>query len=220
MLPLKYIVFDLEFNSPFKIDKITKQLMRGKANPLCPQEIIEIGAVKVNEKLDIEDTYQQYIKPRLYTKLHPKVRSKTRISYEDLEGGKGIIEAISSFREWIADSEYILCSWGSDDINELKRNCKFFNIDTSWIDRFIDIQKAGMKSLRLPMGQQLGLKNALVLLNIEIDTKLHKALNDSVFTAKIFKAIAADNISEGVGYQLRTFETIIDTGSEEADEDY
>lgn len=217
---MKYIVFDLEFNAPFKIDRKTKQLKRGNTNPLCPQEIIEIGAVKVNEELDIEDTYQQFIKPKLYTKLHPKVRSKTRISSEDLEGGIGIIEAINSFREWIADPEYILCSWGLDDINELKRNCKYFNIDTRWIEGFKDIQKSSMKHLKLPMGQQLGLKNALVLLDIEIDTKFHKALNDSVYTAKIFKAITANNICEEPRHQQRATEEIIDTGSEDGNEDH
>lgn len=220
MLLLKYIVFDLEFNAPFKIDRKTKQLKRGNTNPLCPQEIIEIGAVKVNEELDIEDTYQQFIKPQLYPKLHPKVRSKTRISIGDLEDGICITKAITSFRQWISDSDYILCSWGLDDINELRRNCKYFGIDTKWIERFRDIQKVTMKHLKLPMGQQLGLKNALLMLNIDIDNKFHKALNDSVYTAKIFKAISVNNISEGLSNQPSDEGEIKESGSENSNEDY
>lgn len=189
---LKYIIFDLEFNSPFKIDRRTKQLKRGNSIPSCPQEIIEIGAVKVDENIDIVDSFQQFVKPQLYTKLHPKVKSKTQISIEDIEGGVPFKEAIGLFLEWIAEEEYILCSWGADDINELKRNCKQFNINTEWIQRFKDIQKASMKHLNLNMSQQLGLKNALELLNIEIDCKFHKALNDSIYTAKVLKAINAN----------------------------
>ena len=195
---LKYIIFDLEFNAPFKIDRKTKQLKRGNTNPLCPQEIIEIGAVKVTEEFEIEDSFQQFIKPQLYLKLHPKVKSKTQISLEDIQGGIAIDEAIAGFRNWIGEAEYVLCSWGADDINELKRNCKYFKISIEWIDRFKDIQRASMKELNLPMNQQLGLKRALEILDIAIDNKFHKALNDSIYTAKILKAISAKTINENI----------------------
>ena len=76
---MKYIIFDFEFNSSFRIDRRTKKLMKGRANPLCPQEIIEIGAVKTNEEIEIEDTFQMFVKPQLYTKMHPKVKKKTKI---------------------------------------------------------------------------------------------------------------------------------------------
>jgi len=188
---LKYIIFDLEFNAPFKIDRKTKQLKRGNTNPLCPQEIIEIGAVKVSEEFEIEDTFQQFVRPQLYLKLHPKVKSKTQISLEDIQGGRAIDEVICLFRSWIGVEDYLLCSWGSDDINELKRNCKYFKINTDWIDGFKDIQKSSMKILNLPMSQQLGLKRALEILEIPIDSKFHKALNDSIYTAKILKKISA-----------------------------
>jgi len=190
---MKYIIFDLEFNAPFKIDRKTKQLKRGNTIPLCPQEIIEIGAVKVNSNLEIEDTFQQFVKPQLYIKLHPKVKSKTRITSTDLAEGASIYDAVKTFREWISEEDFILCSWGKDDINELLRNCKYFQIKTEWIHKFYDIQRACMKHLDLPMGQQLGLKNAIQLFHIDIDSKFHKALNDAIYTAKIFKEIGANS---------------------------
>jgi len=128
---MKYIIFDLEFNAPFKIDRKTKQLKRGNTIPLCPQEIIEIGAVKVNSNLEIEDTFQQFVKPQLYIKLHPKVKSKTRITSTDLAEGASIYDAVKTFREWISEEDFILCSWGKDDINELLRNCKYFHLHLS-----------------------------------------------------------------------------------------
>jgi len=193
---MKYIIFDLEFNSPFKIDKKTKQLKKGNTIPTCPQEIIEIGAVKVNTNLEIEDTFQKFVKPQLYTKLHPKVKSKTRITSQDLQNGESITNTIEEFREWISDEDFILCSWGNDDINELVRNCKYFNIKTEWVNKFYDIQRACMKHQNLPMSQQLGLKNAIELFNIEIDSKFHKALNDAIYTAKVFKEMGINHISD------------------------
>lgn len=186
---MKYIIFDLEFNSAFRIDRKTKRLMKGNSNPLCPQEIIEIGAVKVNQDYEIESTFEMYVRPQLYEKLHPKVKQKTNISPEDLITGKTLAEAIEAFQSWINEEEFTLCSWGRDDINELKRNCNYFKIDTDWIQNYVDIQKLCMVFLEAPKGNQIGLKNAVETFNIEIEYKFHKALNDSIYTAKILKVI-------------------------------
>ncbi|MBM7613557.1 3'-5' exonuclease [Alkaliphilus hydrothermalis] len=193
---MKYIIFDLEFNSAFKINRRTKQLMRGDTNPQCPQEIIEIGAVKTNLKVEVEDTFKQYVKPQLYTKIHPKVKQKTLITNEDLMMGVPFEEAIDSFKEWIGDGDFILCSWGRDDINELKRNCSFHKINTDWFDKYLDIQRKCMNALNLPKGQQIGLKNALETLEIEINSTFHQALNDAMYTAKILKELKGDRFKE------------------------
>jgi len=186
---MKYIIFDLEFNSAFSIDKRTKQLAKGDSNPLCPQEIIEIGAVKLNSKLEIEDTFKSFVQPKLYKRIHPKVKQKTKITKEDLSNGLPIDEAIKMFRNWIEVEDFILCSWGKDDINELKRNCSFFKIKTHWIKQFCDIQNLCVKYLNNGNSQQIGLKTAVQEFNIDTDYQFHKALNDSIYTAKIFKEI-------------------------------
>lgn len=54
---MNYIVFDLEWN----------QNPDGRKHPdsRLPFEIIEIGAVKLNEKREIIDTFQCLIKPKV-----------------------------------------------------------------------------------------------------------------------------------------------------------
>ncbi|SDK24635.1 3'-5' exonuclease [Natronincola ferrireducens] len=191
---MKYIIFDLEFNSPFKINRKTNQLMRGDTNPLCPQEIIEIGAVKTNNEIQIEDTFKLFVRPQLYPKLHPKVKKKTKITKEDLQDGLPFQEAIKAFKEWIEEDDFIMASWGIDDINELKRNCDFFNIKTPWITKICDVQKECMNYLDIPTGRQIGLKNAVETFHIDINYKFHKALNDAIYTAEIFKKLKNNKI--------------------------
>ena len=55
---MNYIVFDLEWN----------QNPDGRRHPdsRLPFEIIEIGAVKLNEKREIVDIFQCLIKPKVY----------------------------------------------------------------------------------------------------------------------------------------------------------
>ena len=64
---MNYIVFDLEWNQCYGGQEFV--------NPRMPSEIIEIGAVKLDEKLNIIDRYESYVKPRLYRKLQPHIKA-------------------------------------------------------------------------------------------------------------------------------------------------
>ena len=63
---MNYIVMDLEWNQSAKGKQFSEDHF--------PFEIIQIGAAKVNEKLDIVDEWQCTIKPQVYTKLQNTVR--------------------------------------------------------------------------------------------------------------------------------------------------
>ena len=79
---MNYIVFDLEWNQPYSNDisfmKRTKMPLTG--------EIIQIGAVKLNDKLDIVDHFTMFIKPQYLPRMHKHVRELTWIGggYEPL----------------------------------------------------------------------------------------------------------------------------------------
>ncbi len=186
---MKRIIYDLEFNTAFKIDRKTKQLKKGDAHPECPQEIIEIGAVKVDEDLKVVDIFQVMIKPALYQRMHPKVKQKTKITREMLDTGLPFPEAVDLFQEWMGSEAKLLCSWGIDDYHELKRNCEYHEIEMSWAEHRCDIQKICMSLLNAPKGQQIGLKNAVLRFGVETDGRFHSALNDAVYTAKVLEAM-------------------------------
>lgn len=62
---MNYIIYDLELNSkPFKSK--------------LPNEIIEIGAIKLDSDLKEIDTFQAFIKPHYFKKLFPVVKRKPR----------------------------------------------------------------------------------------------------------------------------------------------
>jgi len=44
------------------------------------KEIIQIGAAKVNEQLDIVDEWQCVIKPHVYTKLQNNIKKDTEVA--------------------------------------------------------------------------------------------------------------------------------------------
>jgi inhibitor of KinA sporulation pathway (predicted exonuclease) len=180
---MNYIVLDIEFNQPTFFGK--KKFI---PNPIAPFEIIEIGAAKLDENLNIIDTFGVLIKPKIYKMLSPIVSKKTRIKKEDLENGVSFCSALKLFKEWI-ENDYILCTWGNSDITEMKRNCRYHNIKCLNLENYIDIQRFYMFKYKLPVGQQIGLKTAINNEEIAAENKFHRALNDAVYTGIVFQNI-------------------------------
>jgi len=177
---LNYIVFDLEFNMFFKFKE-------GKtANPNLKNEIIQIGAVKLNERLETVSEFNLLIKPVVYKKLNPYVTRKTNLKTNQVVQGTPFVKAIESFNSWIG-SEYVLCSWGHDDILALRENCLFFSFEALFFNRFINIQKIYMNLKDL--AKQPSLESAVEGLEIEISSPFHDALSDASYTSDIFRKV-------------------------------
>ncbi|MBR2062079.1 MAG: exonuclease domain-containing protein, partial [Anaerotignum sp.] len=109
---MNYIVLDLEFNQsfPFKSGK------KVEPNPECPFEIIQIGAVKLNERFEQLDTFDAMIRPQIYPRLHPFVEKITGIRAEMLADKPSFKEAYEGFLKFIGNEPAILCTWGGDDV--------------------------------------------------------------------------------------------------------
>ena len=96
---MNYIVFDLEWN----------QCCGGRdmENPRMPFEIIEIGAVKLNEKKEIVDSFQRLIKPQVYNWIHDSIHKVIHMNYKDLQNGTVFPQAVTEFIEWCGEEYYL-----------------------------------------------------------------------------------------------------------------
>lgn len=193
---MDYIVFDLEFNQAWDFGETNRPI-----NSKCPFEIVQIGALKLDEKLQVISTFDRLVKPELYKSLHPFIKEITDISIENLASAKAFKEIYIEFTQFIS-KESILCMWGMSDMKELLRNIKYHNLDTSIIpDKYINIQLYASKYLQCPHGTNVGLRNAVELLKLPMVGKFHDAYNDAYYTAEIFKRIYIDDI-EPASYHL------------------
>ena len=163
----------------------------GKSNyyPDLPFEIIEIGAVRVSEDREILDSYQQVIRPRVYKKLHYKIREITHFTEEELKEGKDFKRAIIEFLDWCGD-DYMFCTWGSMDLTELQKNMKHYRLERvlDFPLFFVDLQK--MFSLRYDDGHmKRTLTSAVEYLEIDEDHEFHRALSDAYYTARVMQTM-------------------------------
>ena len=84
---MNYIVMDLEWNQSAKGKQFSEEHF--------PFEIIQIGAAKVNEQLDIVDEWQCVIKPHVYTKLQNNIKKILGITEKDLDNGTDFVSGVT-----------------------------------------------------------------------------------------------------------------------------
>ena len=99
---MEFVILDLEWNGTYSKRK------SGFFN-----EIIEFGAVKVNDRLCVEDTFSVVVKPQIGKKLSSKVKNLTNISSEELGLGVTYTRAVSKFKKFLGNA--VLMTWGTSE---------------------------------------------------------------------------------------------------------
>lgn len=174
-----YIVFDLEWN----------QCPYGKAREIknLPFEVIEIGAIKLNEKLEPVDEFRELIRPSAYTSLHFKTKEIISLREEDLLSARSFPGVLSSFMEWCG-KEACYCTWGPGDLLELQRNIRYHKLANPFPKPlfFYDIQK--IFSLIYEDGKsRITLEHAIDFLALPKQDNFHSALDDARYTAAVMQ---------------------------------
>lgn len=179
---MDYIIIDLEWNQcPSGRDQGKRDL---------PFEIVEIGAVKLDENRKLKGKFHSVIKPQIYKELHHKTWEIIQISQEELEKGEPFETAIRDFIAWCGE-DYRFGTWGPMDLMELQRNMDYFGVNEVFTKPFFyyDIQK-------LFALETEGHKNphtlayAVDYYEMEHQEDFHRALADAQYTAQVFQEIS------------------------------
>jgi 3'-5' exoribonuclease 1 len=171
---LNYIIFDLEASC-----------WLGRP-PHGVNEIIEIGAVKINDYGEVVSTFTKFVKPTVNPILSDFCRKLTSISQADIDRSKTYPSVIQEFQDWIGIDEesYWLISWGKYDRQQLAADCQLHKLEEEWLDFHFNLKPAykNLKNLK----DEPGLKKAVKLEGFEFTGIHHRAISDAENTAKIF----------------------------------
>lgn len=173
---MHYIVLDLEWNQPFRKEKMITSPVRLQG------EIVQIGAVKLDERFATVDTFKRMVSPRYYTVMNHKVKALTGIITSDLRHAYTFPTVFSLFREWCGE-EYVILTWGWDDLPMLKDNLALHGIPHTVLPRVFNIQPIFDAQITKE-NRQCSLTYAMETLG-EPPFTAHDALNDALSTACI-----------------------------------
>lgn len=181
---MHYIVLDLEWNQPISYSSPAYKSVGEK----LIFEMIQIGAVKLNESLETVDTFTQLIRPMYYVRLHPRIRRITHITQEELDEAPPFREALRNFSDFCGE-DYAMITWGCDDVSVLEQNKRFFRCDLPLAEVY-DMQRVYGELIGNTKERQ-GLQAAMAHFEIDPDEEkpFHNALNDAWYTAQVFRRL-------------------------------
>ena len=176
---MTFVILDLEWNGAYS--KRLKAFMN---------EIIECGAVKVDEEFRILDTFEMLIRPQVGKKISGKISDLTSIKNEDLADGSQFLQVLGRFRRWAGDA--VVMTWGTSDILTLIENFRYFcgSRRIPFLKRYVDLQAYCEHRLGCDGKQQMGLSTAAQLLKIdESEFDHHRALGDSLLSMRCLQKL-------------------------------
>ena len=205
---MQYIVIDLEWNGGYS------KKAHGYFN-----EIIEVGAVRLNAAMELTDTFQANVRPVVSKKLSGIVTDLTNITPEELEDGTTFPDLMAQLARFAGTEPTVWLTWSNTDLLVMMENCRFFfgKQEIPGLEYYMDFQVYAQQRMGIDGGQQIGLARAGEMLGIsEENMALHRALDDSRLTAQILQkvyepvsfAAAVQRVDEEF-YRRVTFKTVI-----------
>lgn len=190
---MNYIVLDLEWNQGSGQEPEVKEM---------PFEVIDIGAVKLNEKRNIMDKYNQLVKPVVYHQMNRITSDLVHLHMEDLQKGRSFVEVMNEFLAWCGE-DYVFCTWGPLDLFELQRNMHYFHMEplSGKPVKFLDVQKMFSIAYEDKKSRR-SLEYAIDFLQIEKDVPFHRAFSDAYYTARILEQMEEEVLEN---YSIDTY---------------
>lgn len=190
----KYVVYDLEM---CRVPRGEKRDEFGSR-----QELIQIGAVLLDEEYEIIDSFRTFVHPR-YGELDDFIIKLTGITNADLADAPSTEDALDSFLAWMPE-DTVMVSWSESDIYQLYHEIDGKGIDSprleDLLENSIDCQYEFEEKLNA--SRTYGLFEALSITGIDCDERVHDALSDARNTALLFKKIMTEPVLRMSKYYL------------------
>lgn len=174
----KYAVVDLEMcKVPYGVKKDKFRWAR---------ETIQIGAVLLDESLEVIDEFMTYVSPE-YGFIDTFIKNLTGINRGDVATAPTMEEALQAFVDWLPEDAKAV-SWSNSDEIQIRHEVEAKGINISRMDdileNWIDCQKTFAEKMHNQRCYKLS--EALVAADIIYEDGAHDGLVDAYNTALLF----------------------------------
>lgn len=188
------VIIDLEFNTvPKSMAKHIK----------LKNEIIEIGAVKVDSEYKVTDKFRMMVRPEFNSVIDKKIFKLTQIENKDVREACMLAEVIGQFESWLGTDPIRIYSWSTSDFEQVKKECNRKSIDTLLLDdrhtKWVDLQR--IFGLLTDHDTKVKLADAIEYCDIKLKGHEHDAFYDAIHTAEIARLIKTGEVSRIKRYE-------------------
>ncbi len=177
---MNYIILDLEWDSTYYPKQ--KRFIN---------QILQIGAVKLNQSFDVIDSFELTIKSGISKRVTGRFAKLTGITTEIMLSGVSFEDAVTAYNNWVGE-DTVTMTWSNSDLYTILENEDNILKDKHFkIEKYLDLQKfvqGEMKLLGYEDKNQVSLEAAAEFLKIETDDiDFHTAKDDSLVSAYLLK---------------------------------
>lgn len=182
---MNYIIVDLEMNPVADQYKAERKISRN--------EIIEIGAVIMDESFMVLGEFKTLVKPQYNECIYQKYETLTGISTQMVSSAPVFASAYEMFVNWCESygSDYEVHAWSENDYNQIVSEMKLKNYSQEEmlrpLSKWFDFQKEYKETLGLE--RIMSLEKALDYAGITFEGHMHDALCDAKNTAELFAIV-------------------------------
>ncbi len=186
---MNYIIMDLEWNQAVSAARMirTPVMLHG--------EIIQIGAIKTDDKFNIIDKIKINVRPKYYKIMNSHVEKLTGITQSQLAVGETFPQAFRRFKTWcegdreaVTREEFRFITWGFDDLGVFADNLSLHGLDPSFGADYINLQLIYNRQTNAEH-LQCALSAAAESLGIPLDVQCHDAFNDAYLTWELCRKL-------------------------------
>lgn len=178
-----HVVIDFEMNEILKEFEAERKL--------SSYEIIEIGAVILNDNYEEISEYKTYVKPQI-NEILPQYVEFTGITNEMVLCSPVFCEVLPLFIDWIYSNcgdDYKIYSWSLSDYHQIKNESKLKNYAddrvSGMLSKWVDFQKDFGKIIGAK--KRVSLKDAVFYVGNDFEGQMHDALCDARNTGLLLK---------------------------------
>ena len=182
---MNYIIVDFEMNP------IAREYMAEKQ--ICRSEIIEIGAVIMDENYLLLGEFKTLVKPQYNETISKKYETLTGITTQMVQNAPEFVTAYEMFANWCKsyEGDYQVYAWSDSDYNQLVAEMKLKNYSNEekleLLGHWYDFQKEYTEKLGLE--RIISLEKALDYAGVDFKGHMHDALCDAKNTAELFAIV-------------------------------
>lgn len=147
-------------------------------------ETIEIGAVRLDQSMQVRDEFTSFVRPVVVPRLSSFCRKLTSISQEQVDAADTFPKAFARFLTWLGRDPYRVVTWGAFDLGQFRLDCQRHGMV------FPERLAADHLNLKSEFGKWKGLKrvsmqDALDLLGLPHIGHPHRGIDDARNIARI-----------------------------------
>ncbi len=172
---------------------------------ICSMEVIEFGAVKLNNEYEMVSSFRSFVKPKYNDRIERFITNLTGIKDIDVEKAEQFPDVLESFVTWCG-AGYEIFSWSMTDLTQIEGEMEQKGIE---VTEQISYMFSHWNDLQQQYGEQIGisrltkLSDAICVAGLGFRGRAHTALADATATADIYREmqqgtlkLVADSLNE------------------------